>query len=67
MTKGNGKTVLKWTLTQQQAFEQLKKKTCTTLVLVLHDLHQPFEIEMDASDYSLGAMITPYYYPNAFP
>ena len=58
LMKGNGKTVFKWTSTQQKAFEQIKNKLCTTLVLVLHDLHQPFEIEMDASDYALGATIT---------
>ena len=33
--KGNGKNVFKWTLTQQQDLEQLKKKLCTTPVLVL--------------------------------
>ena len=56
--KGNGKTVFKWTPTQQQDFEQIKNKICTTLVLVLPNLHHPFEIETDASDYALGAMIT---------
>ena len=57
-TEGNGRIVFKWTLTQQQAFEQLKNKLCTAPVLVLPDLHQPFDIEMDASDYSLSAVIT---------
>ena len=54
LTKGNGKIVFKWTSTQQQAFEQLKHKLCTAPVLMLPNLHQPFEIEIDASDYALG-------------
>ena len=56
--KGNGKIVFKWTLTQQQDFEQIKNKLCTTPVLVLPDLHQPFKIETDASDYAIGIVIT---------
>ena len=56
--KGNGKNVFKWTPTQKQAFEQVKNKLCTKLVLVLPDLHHPFEIETDASDYALGEVIT---------
>ena len=56
--KGNWKTVFKWILTQQQYFEHIKNLLCTVPVLVLPDLHQPFEIEMDASDYDLDAVIT---------
>ena len=52
------KIVFKWTPTQQQSFERIKNKICTAPVLVLLDLHQPFEIEIDASDYALGAVIT---------
>ena len=58
LTKGNGKTIFKWTPTQQQSFKQIKNKLCTALVLVLPDLHQPFEIETDASDYALSVVIT---------
>ena len=58
LTKGNGKTVFKWTPTQQQAFEQLKNKLYTAPILVLPDLHKPFEIEIDTSNYALGLMIT---------
>ena len=42
LTKGNGKIVFKWTLAQQQAFEQIKNNLCTAPVLVLPNLHQPF-------------------------
>ena len=64
--KGNGKTVFKWRLTQQQAFEKIKNKICTALVLVLLDLHQPFEIEMDTSDYALDVVITQSGHPVTF-
>ena len=64
--KGNGKTVFKWTPTQQQDFEQIKNNICTTPVFVLPNLHQPFEIETDASDYVLGAVITQLGHPVAF-
>ena len=66
LTKGNGKIIFKWTSTQQQAFEQLKNKICTAPVLVLPDLHQPFEIETDASNYALGAVITQFGHLVAF-
>ena len=52
LTKGNGKTVFKWTPTQQQYFGKLKNKLCSARVLVLPDLHQPFEIEMTINLYS---------------
>ena len=58
LTKGYGKIVFKWTSTQHQAFEHLKPNLCTTPVLVLLDLHHPFEIETYALDYALGAVIT---------
>jgi len=35
----------------------LKEKISTTPVLALPDLQRPFEIEMDASDYAMGAML----------
>ena len=47
LTKGNGKIVFKWTLTQQQYFEQLKNKLCIAPILVLLDLYHPFDIEID--------------------
>ena len=37
---------------------KLKNKLCIAPVLVLHDLHHPFDIEMDASDYALNVVIT---------
>ena len=64
--KGNGKTVFKWTLPQQKSFKQLKNKICTTRVLVLPDLHQPFEIETNASDYALDTVISQSSHPVVF-
>ena len=58
--------LFKWTPTQQQAFEQIKNKLCTAPVLVLPDLHQPFEIETDASDHALSAVITQLGHPVSF-
>ena len=42
----------------KKSFEQIKNNLCTTLVLVLHDLHHPFDIEIDASNYALDTVIT---------
>ena len=66
LTKGNGKIVFKWTPTQQQAFEQLKNKLCTSTILVLPNFHYPFEIETDASDYACTTMITQSGHPVVF-
>ena len=38
----------------------------TTPVILLPDLHQPFDIETDASDYALHAMITQSGHPVTF-
>ncbi|XP_057869133.2 uncharacterized mitochondrial protein AtMg00860-like [Cryptomeria japonica] len=47
----------KWTKIHSQVFNTLKEKLCSTPVLVLPDLSQPFEIETDASHYALGAIL----------
>ena len=44
----------------------LKYWTIPQKMLVLPDLHQPFEIDMDASDYALGVVITQSGYPVTF-
>jgi hypothetical protein len=51
---------------QQQAFDDLKKHLCSTLVLSLPDLQQPFEIETDASNYVVGAILTQHDHPVAY-
>ncbi len=36
----------------------MKEKISTTLVLALPDLQRPFEIQIDPSDYAMGAVLT---------
>jgi hypothetical protein len=43
---------------QQQVFEDLKQRLCSSPVLSLPYLKQPFEIEIDASDYAVGVILT---------
>eukprot|EP00253_Pinus_taeda_P022303 PITA_22303 len=50
--------VFQWGGKQQKAFNTLKDKISTTPVLALPDLQRPFEIQTDASDYAMGAMLT---------
>ena len=40
-----------------ESLRHLKKKINTTPVLALPDLQHPFEIETDASDYAMGAVL----------
>ena len=49
--------VFYWGGKQQKAFDTLKENISTALVLALSDLQRSFEIEMDASDYAMGAML----------
>jgi hypothetical protein len=47
-----------WGQSQQQAFNDLKKRLCSAPVLSLPDLQYPFEIKTDASDYVVGIVLT---------
>jgi hypothetical protein len=66
VTKGNGKENFAWGLAQQQAFDDLKHHLCSTPVLFLPDLQQPFKIETNSSDYVVGATITQHGHPVAY-
>jgi hypothetical protein len=66
ITRGGGKAKFAWGRSQQQAFDDLKQRLCSTLVLSLPDLQQPFEIETDASDYAVGTVLTQYDHPVAY-
>ena len=47
-----------WTSTQQQAFDTLKKRFMEEPVLMMPDHFKPFQIEVDASKYATGAILT---------
>jgi hypothetical protein len=49
--------VFQWGGKQQKAFDTLKERISTTPVLALPDLQTPFEIETDASEYAMGAVL----------
>ena len=49
--------MFQWGGKQQKAFDTLKEKISTSPVLALPDLQRPFEIETDASDYAMGAVL----------
>eukprot|EP00253_Pinus_taeda_P026603 PITA_26603 len=58
VTKGGAKEKFFWSESQQKAFKELKAHLCTTPVLTLPDLQQPFEVVTNASDYAIGAVLT---------
>ena len=58
VTKGGARAKFFWSEPQQKAFTELKNRLCSTPVLTLPDLQQPFEIEKDASDYAIGEVLT---------
>ncbi|XP_070072240.1 uncharacterized protein [Drosophila takahashii] len=47
-----------WSDPQQQAFEDLKKKLTEALVLACPDFNLRFQLQTDASDFGLGAVLT---------
>jgi hypothetical protein len=66
VTRGGGKEKFMWGQSQQKVFDDLKQHLCSTPVLSLPDLQQPFEIETDASDYVVGAILTQHGHPMAY-
>ena len=55
-----------WGSSQQQAFNDLKKFLFSTPLISLLDLKQPFEIEIDASYYVVGTVLTQHGHPVAY-
>jgi hypothetical protein len=66
VTKGGTKEKLFWSESQQKAFVELKHRLWCAPMLTLPDLQQPFEIETDASDYAIGAVLTQQGHPVAY-
>jgi len=50
-------TPFEWTEKQRQALETLIQKVTTAPVLAYPDLERPFEMEVDASAYAVGAIL----------
>jgi len=50
-------TPFEWTEEQRQALEMLIQKVTTAPVLAYPDLERPFEMEVDASAYAVGAIL----------
>ena len=44
----------------------MKQRLCSLLILTLLDLQQPFEIEIDSSDYVVGVVLTHHGHPMAY-
>ena len=66
ITKGGAREFFFWSEPQQKAFTELKNRLCSAPVLTLSNLQQPFEIETDASDYAIGAVLTQQGHPVAY-
>ena len=55
-----------WGDVQQKEFDALKQNINSVSVLALLDLRHPFEIQMDASDYDMGAILMQHGKPISF-
>jgi hypothetical protein len=66
VTKGSGRETFMWGKEQQLSFDDLNHRFCSSPVLSLPDLQQPFEIETDASDSVVGAVLTQHGHPMAY-
>jgi hypothetical protein len=66
VTKGGAKAKLFWSESQQKVLRELKHFFFSAPVLTLPELQQPFEIETDAFDYAIGAVLTQHGHPVAY-
>jgi hypothetical protein len=51
---------------QQQVLDDLKQCVCSGPVISLPDLQKPFEIDINASDYVVGIVLTQHGHPVAY-
>ena len=66
VTKGEVKEKFFWSESQQKAFTDLKNYLYSAPVLALPYLQQPFEVETDASDYTIEVVLTQHGHPVAY-
>ena len=66
VTKGGAKEKFFWFESQQKAFIELKDLLYSAPILALLDLQQPSEVEIDASDSSIGAVLSQHRHPVAY-
>jgi hypothetical protein len=66
VTKGGCKEKFVWGMSQQKAFDDLKNRLCSSPIISLPDLQHPFDIEIDASDYAVGTVLTQHGHPVAY-
>ena len=66
VTRGGGKEKFMWDLSQQQVFNDFIKCLYLSPMLSLPDLQQPFEIEIDASNYVVEVVLTQHGHPVAY-
>jgi hypothetical protein len=52
-----------WGKEQQQTFDDMKHRLFLSPIISLPDLQQPFDIDTDAFDYVVGAVITQLHHP----
>jgi hypothetical protein len=58
VTRGGGKEKFVWGWSQQEEFDDLKQRLCSSQIISLPDLQQPFDNETDSSDYDVGIILT---------
>jgi len=66
VTRSGGKEKYLWVLSQQQVFDDLNHHLCSTWVLSLPDLQQPFDIKTYGSNFVVGTFLTHHNHPVAY-
>jgi hypothetical protein len=66
ITRVGGKAKFVWGRSQQQEFDDLKQRLCSSPTLSLLDLQHPFEIETNDSNYVVGIVLTQHDHPVAY-